>query len=112
MYKQYRVGKIKYVTNKRLGNPHILLDAWEHCLDTQGAGYVATYNLWIALDDKTDITRDDVGRFCEVGFYTQSFRVRDMNDSYNTVLSLRSFKFLMDEDEAVLRAIEIRKSIF
>ena len=111
MYKNYRVGKIKYVTSKRVGKPLMLIDAKEYCQDASGNGYWANYNLCILIDENTEITRSDVGRFCEVGFYIQSFRLKDLNATYENVFSMKSFRFLDSEQEAEQVAKRISKSI-
>lgn len=111
MYKNYRVGSIKYVSNKRLGKQYIILNAMESCVDKSGEPYTATYNLWVAVDSETVITRADVGRFCEVGFYIQSFRIKDVDAAYDTILTMKSFRFFDSEEEAKEAANQISKSI-
>jgi hypothetical protein len=114
MYKNFRVGKLKYVANKRGGiGKHILVDVMEYCVNRSGGEYEShpTYNLWISFDDKYDISSSDVGRWCEVGFYIQSFREKDLHEHYSTVLSMRSFRFLETDEEAVAEARRISESI-
>ncbi len=111
MYKNFRVGRIKYVTSKRIGKQYILIDARESCQDASGNHYYACYNLFILVDEGTEITRSDVGRFCEVGFYVQSFRNKDLNNTYDNVFSMKSFRFLDSEQEAETVAKRISKSI-
>ena len=111
MYKNFRVGKLKYVTSKRIGKQYILIDAKEFCQDANSNEYYANYNLWILVDENTLITRSDVGRFCEVGFYVQSFRQKDLNNTYDNVFSMKSFRFLESEPEAETVAKRISKSI-
>jgi hypothetical protein len=111
MYKNLRVGKIKYVTSRRIGTTNILLDAWECCFSGNSDPYTSRYNLWLVVPDEIKVGKDDVGKFCEVGFYIQSFRQKDMNASYDTILTLKSLKFIETEEEAVNTSKRISQSI-
>lgn len=111
MYKNYRVGRIKYVSSKKSGRQILLLDAIESCTEMHGSEYIARYNLCVVVSENIIVTRSDVGRFCEVGFYIQSFRVKDLDAAYDTILSMKSLRFFADEEEAVAVAVQISKSI-
>jgi hypothetical protein len=114
MNKNLRVGRVKFVS-PRLGGaaPNVLIDIHEECIDNFGKPYVSHYNLYILVkdSDKFKVGRDDVGRFCEVGFYLQSFRKKDMQATYDNVLELKSLVWLKNETEAKERALLISKSI-
>jgi hypothetical protein len=75
MNKNYRVGRIKYYAKQTTGPrgiipAAILLDIIEWC-GVRWSGY----NLWVSVDEKHEVSQDDVGSWAEVGFYIKgSFR--------------------------------------
>ena len=115
MYKNFAVGKIKYVEPVEKGKrQHILVGSVEmtQLLDTY---HRATSNRYLYVPKEYSISRDMVNRWCLYGFYVWSNRNSDsegnFTEGYNTILTLRHFELLDDEAKANEMAFKIMESI-
>jgi hypothetical protein len=103
MYKNYRVGCIKYY-NKPTSNQNacILVEVVEYCIGSSGH-YYASYNLNIEIDSRfTDmIGMHSVGKWIMFGFYIQSFKI---DNSFVTALRLRHYE---EVESDVINTVEI-----
>lgn len=99
MYKNFRVGVIKYFQKSKSGKDSILVEVVEPC-DGSSGRYYATYNLLVEFDDryKAEVEDSDVGSWILFGFYIQSFK---NGTSYVTVLRLRHFELIGDSKHMV-----------
>lgn len=90
MYKNFRVGLIKFFQKGTGGRDSMLIEVVEYCNGTDG-GYYSTYNLFVEFDDKyrAEVEYTSVGSWVLFGFYIQSFK--NSNGGFNTILRLRHF---------------------
>jgi hypothetical protein len=98
MNKNYRVGKIKFYAKSTMGErgliaPAILLQILEWC----GSRW-STYNIWVSVDDKHDVSRADVGSWAEVGFYIKG-SFREKSGLITTELKMRHLTILGGDAE-------------
>lgn len=94
MYRNYRVGKIKYFKKAKEDNPAaILLQVIEFC----GRRW-STYHLWINVSDRFIVKSDDLNKWVLVGFYLKSFMDSSAYTQYNTSLKMRHFELLGQDD--------------
>ena len=101
MYKNFRVGKIKFFQPKvEAAPPYILVDCIECCVDKDGMEYWATYNMWVETDKFLEVRRSSVGQWILFGFYIQAFRINDR--SYSNSLKLRHYDVIPGEEVATL----------
>lgn len=109
MDKNFRIGKVKRVSDDR---NKILVDVMEMCKGTDDLTYQAHYNLWIYFDKewKGVVSKDLTGQYIVFGFYMQSFRNKDLSDSFETVLTCRFLNVIPDEDVARSLAIDLMES--
>jgi hypothetical protein len=109
MDKNFRVGRVKHVARDR---KNILLDVIEYCNEDDGSVRPVNYNLWIYFDTKWDkhVSKDLLGKYVVVGFYMQSFRNKDLSDSFNTVLTCRFFNEIEDKVTADLLSLDLSES--
>jgi hypothetical protein len=109
MYKNFRVGVVKYYDKGVNGKPdHILVEAIESCNGSDGV-YFSSYNLLLEVDRKfaPDLTLASVGRWILFGFYIQSFFDNDAN-KFVTTLKLRHYEELDSKDVFRLRILDSR----
>lgn len=109
MDKNFRIGRVKRVSDDRA---KILVDVMEVCNGSDGNRYDAHYNLWLHFDKewKGAVSKDLTGQFVVFGFYTQSFRNKDLSDSFDTILTCRFINVIPDEDTAKSLAIDLTES--
>lgn len=114
MYKNWRVGQIKYVPPLRKGKFNwVLVDVFEWCESRDGKPYVnmPRYNIWVYFDTtKFHITQHNKGNWMEFGFYIQAFRNNNLAEEYDNVLTMKHTN-IISESEAVKSAQRIYKSI-
>ena len=106
MDKRFQVGRVKHVSQDR---QWILIDTIEICNGDNGR-YRATYNLWINCGDEWRASKNLVGKYVVFGFYVQSFRNKDLSDSFSTVLTCRFLNVLPSEEVAESLAIDLAES--
>lgn len=129
MYKNYSVGKVKYVDSKRTSKMrHVLIGSIELCRsenyaitekstelideDDQINGiYEASRNHHVFFDDSYDIRRDMVDKWVLYGYYLWSNRDKDKASSYRNLMTMRYFEILDDKEIAKRVALEIMDSI-
>ena len=113
-YKNYAVGKIKFLEPAGNSRQHVLIGSVEMTtlLDTF---HRSTSNRWVYVPKEYALNRDMVGQWCLYGFYLWSNRVSDGAGNplgeYKTILTLRHFELLPDEAEAMKFAFRIMESI-
>lgn len=90
MYKNFRVGVIKYFQKSKSGKDSMLIEVVEPCHGSAGK-YYATYNLHVEFDEKyqAEVEHSAVGSWVLFGFYIQSFKTHSY---YTTVLRLRHYE--------------------
>jgi hypothetical protein len=112
MDKNFRVGKVVFISAKRGERAHILVDCSEMCNTDDGGIDTAHYNLWIYIPDawKHRISSDLIGRYVAFGFYMQSFRDKDVPNSYTTVLACKFINVIDSEQMAKSLAIDLMES--
>ena len=107
MYKNFRVGLIKYFQRGVNGTPSTFLaEVVESCLGTSGK-YFATYNLHVEVDRRfaENIDMSCVGKWVLFGFYIQSFR---SGNGFSTVLRLRHFEEIDSDGSATIEVLDHR----
>jgi hypothetical protein len=109
MDKNFRVGKVKHISSDK---KHILIDVTEYCNEDDNTVKPAYYNLWIYIDNKWErfIKKSLLGRYVVVGFYIQSFRNKDLSDSFETVLTCRFINEIEDKSTADLLSLDLSES--
>lgn len=108
MDKRFGVGRVKHISQDR---KNILIDAIESCNGDDGM-YQATYNLWLYAGPewRHAVSKDLLGRYIVFGFYIQSFRNKDLADSYTTVLTCKFLNALPNREVAESLAIDLSES--
>lgn len=104
MYKNYRIGRIKFYQSKGRGNSaYVLVDVLEYCLDSEAIPYWATYNLHMEVGDKFDsmLSRESVCKWFHIGFYIQSFRVKN-TPHYDTVLKIKHLEMVPQQEDVIM----------
>jgi hypothetical protein len=104
MYKNYRIGRIKFYQSKGRGSSaYVLVDVLEYCLDQDGVPYWATYNLHMEVGDKFDsmLSRESVGKWFTFGFYIQSYRVKN-TPHYDTVLKIKHLEIVPQQEDVMM----------
>lgn len=104
MYKNFRVGVIKYFQTGNNSRDSILIEVVEPCYGTD-INYFSTYNLIVEFDERySDMVQyTSVGSWILFGFYIQSFR---KGNSFSTILRLRHFEKL--DNQGGLVSLTIR----
>jgi hypothetical protein len=112
MDKNFRVGKVVYISAKRGERAHLLIDCSEMCNTDDGGIDTAHYNLWIYIPEawKHKVSSDLIGRYVAFGFYMQSFRDKDVPNSYTTVLACKFLNVIENEQTAKSLAIDLMDS--
>lgn len=108
MYKNYRVGRVKFHQAKGRGkSSYILVDVLEHCLDADGNTYWATYNLHMEVGDKFEqmLSRESVGQWFTIGFYIQAYRVKN-TPHYDTVLKIKHLEAVPQQRDVMLVSLK------
>lgn len=107
MYKNFRVGLVKYFNKGDGVRPdHLLVEVIESCVGESG-NYYASYNLSIEVDKRfaDTISLSSVGRWVLVGFYIQSFKAES---GFTTVLKLRHYEELNDNNTTIIELVDPR----
>jgi hypothetical protein len=109
MDKHFSVGRVKYVSQNR---KNVLIDVIEMSNNTDEGIKENRYNLWVYFDKEWEsvVSKNLVDSHIAFGYYVQSFRNKDLSDSFNTVLSCRFFNVLPDERVARSLAIDLMDS--
>lgn len=109
MDKNFRIGKVKRVADDR---SKILVDVMEMCNGTDSKVYQANYNLWLHFDKEwgSAVSKNLTGQYVVFGFYMQSFRNKDLNDSFETILTCRFINLIPDENTSKSLAIDLMES--
>ena len=109
MDKHFSVGKVKHVSQDR---SYILIDTNEMSLQDDGTYKSDTYNLWLYCgpDWRKLISKNLLGQYIAFGFYIQSFRNKDLADSYNTVLTMKFINVLPNKETADSLAVDLSES--
>jgi hypothetical protein len=97
MYKNYRVGVIKYYNKGKEGSQDsILVEVIESCNGASGS-YFASYNLYLEVDKRfaSNLDMSSVGKWVLIGFYIQSFRSQN---AFDTSLKLRHYEEIESND--------------
>jgi hypothetical protein len=113
MYKNHRIGKVKFYQSRGRGkSAYILVDILEYCLDQDGSPYWATYNLHLEVGDKFDsmLSRDSVGQWFNLGFYIQSYRIKD-TPHYDTVLKMKHLEPIPQQSDIIEVYLKNNESI-
>lgn len=109
MYKNYRVGCIKYYNKPHRGNnSYMLVDVIEYCHGSSG-DYYASYNWHVEVDHRfaEEIGMHSVGKWIMFGVYVQSFKA---DNSFVTALRLRHYEELEDVEVNTIEIVDYRNS--
>lgn len=107
MYKNYRVGCVKYFSKPTSGdNAYMLVDVIEYCNGSMGY-YYASYNLYVEVDKRFSdrVGMHSVGKWIMFGFYIQSFK---MDNSFVTALRLRHYEELDSSEVVRIEIVDFR----
>ena len=107
MYKNYRVGCVKYYQNPVNGScAYILVDTIEWCIGTEDT-YYSSYNLYVEVDQRFSerIGIQSVGKWILFGFYIQSFK---SDNNFTTALRLRHYEELNGNEINTLEIKDFR----
>lgn len=109
MDKRFAVGRVKHVSQDR---KHLLIDTMEMSYQDDGSYKTDTYNLWLYCGPewKSSVSKNLLGHYIVFGFYIQSFRNKDLADSYTTVLTCKFLNALPNRETAISLGIDLSES--
>lgn len=109
MDKRFAVGRVKHVSQDR---KNVLIDTMEMSLQDNGTYKTDTYNLWLycGLEWRKLVSKNLLGQYIVFGYYLQSFRNKDLADSYNTILTCKFLNVLPNLETAKSLGVDLSES--
>lgn len=109
MDKRFSVGRVKHVSQDR---KYVLIDTMEMSRQDDGTYKTDTYNLWLYFGSewRRMVSKNLLGQYIAFGFYIQSFRNKDLADSYTTVLTCKFLNVLPSKEIAKSLGVDLSES--